>query len=437
MAYGATDRVETAAWRSQAWRTADTPRHADSRPSRFDDMLARADRDRADQARADQTRADQTKADDAKADQEKTDQARTDRTKSDQTAADRAQSRRADDTTPPDRPVAGRGDASGPDRTAQTRPAGDATKDAGKAPPQDGSAQGDAVAGDQAAAPAAGKVAKPSDDTAQIPDGQGKPDAAGLIPAPGTPPLVAGQVPQAPAPTVAAGTPGAPPAGTQGIAAAGIPKTGGTAVAAGVATGATEATASEPALSDGKAGAADAKDFLSALADARQGSAAADAAPAAPAQGASGQGVSQGSSAAPAATVQAQAPAAPTPPAIPIGQVPMTIGLRSLAGSSEFQIRLDPVELGRIDVTLEIDKAKGTVATHLVVDRPDTLALLQRDADQLQQALTQAGLDPSAGGVNLSLRSDSQTGGADRRAAGRRRRPPGQPLGLQPRRHSP
>lgn len=43
--------------------------------------------------------------------------------------------------------------------------------------------------------------------------------------------------------------------------------------------------------------------------------------------------------------------------------------------------------------------------------RPDTLALLQRDAGQLQQALTQAGLDPSAGGVNLSLRSDSQTGG--------------------------
>ena len=84
----------------------------------------------------------------------------------------------------------------------------------------------------------------------------------------------------------------------------------------------------------------------------------------------------------------------------------MTIGLRSLAGSSEFQIRLDPIELGRIDVKLEIDKAKGTVSTHLTVDRPDTLALLQRDAGQLQQALTQAGLDPSSGGVNLSLRGE-------------------------------
>ncbi|MCJ2100494.1 flagellar hook-length control protein FliK [Methylobacterium sp. E-046] len=91
----------------------------------------------------------------------------------------------------------------------------------------------------------------------------------------------------------------------------------------------------------------------------------------------------------------------------------MTIGLRSLGGSSEFQIRLDPVELGRIDVKLAIDKAHGTVMTHLVVDRPETLALLQRDAGQLQQALSQAGLDPSGGGLNLSLRGDggAQAGG--------------------------
>ncbi len=93
----------------------------------------------------------------------------------------------------------------------------------------------------------------------------------------------------------------------------------------------------------------------------------------------------------------------------------MAIGLRSLNGSNAFQIRLDPIELGRVDVKLEIDKARGTVTTHLVVDRPETLAMLQRDANQLQQALTQAGLDPSAGGLNLSLRGDgsAQTGGGN------------------------
>ncbi|KQS67105.1 flagellar hook-length control protein [Methylobacterium sp. Leaf361] len=161
-----------------------------------------------------------------------------------------------------------------------------------------------------------------------------------------------------------------------------------------------------------------AQDFLTALTDVGQGAgplqtlpAAAQGGPAPPAT--SGQVVDT--------TRAAQETAAPTQtaslqtdPPIPIGQVPMTIGLRSLRGSNEFQIRLDPAELGRIDVKLEIDKAHGRVMTHLVVDRPETLALLQRDAGQLQQALTQAGFDPSAGGINLSLRGDgsAQSGGS-------------------------
>ncbi|QGY01061.1 flagellar hook-length control protein FliK [Methylobacterium mesophilicum SR1.6/6] len=164
-------------------------------------------------------------------------------------------------------------------------------------------------------------------------------------------------------------------------------------------------------------------DFLAALAEASQdGGQSLAAGPAATPQGAP---PVQGSppptgptaaSAGPSATGQAAATpqtAAPvqTEAAIPIGQVPMAIGLRSLGGSNEFQIRLDPAELGRIDVKLAIDKAHGTVMTHLVVDRPETLAMLQRDAGQLQQALSQAGLDPSGGGLNLSLRGDGSAQG--------------------------
>lgn len=104
-------------------------------------------------------------------------------------------------------------------------------------------------------------------------------------------------------------------------------------------------------------------------------------------------------------------PQAPATPPIPLGAVPMTIGLRSLGGSSRFEIRLDPVDLGRIDVALDIDSERGTVTTHLVVERPETLALLQRDAGTLQQALSQAGLDPSEGGINLSLRGENGSGG--------------------------
>jgi hypothetical protein len=112
-----------------------------------------------------------------------------------------------------------------------------------------------------------------------------------------------------------------------------------------------------------------------------------------------------------APATQAAHAAPPASPPVPLGAVPMTIGLRSLQGSNHFEIRLDPGELGRIDVKLDIDKERGTVMAHLVVDRIETLALLQRDAGSLQQALSQAGLDANEANINLSLRSDAQSNG--------------------------
>ncbi|MFD1302851.1 flagellar hook-length control protein FliK [Methylobacterium marchantiae] len=114
--------------------------------------------------------------------------------------------------------------------------------------------------------------------------------------------------------------------------------------------------------------------------------------------------------AAPVADTGAASPQAQSAP-VPLGAVPMTIGLRSLAGSNRFEIRLDPKDLGRIDVNLDIDKDNGTVTAHLVVDRPETLALLQRDAGNLQQALSQAGFEATDASINLSLRSDTGSDG--------------------------
>ncbi len=223
------------------------------------------------------------------------------------------------------------------------------------------------------------------------------------------------------APTQAAGAAGAKP----DLAVSG-PKAGPLSLGKLSAQGASpveavKAGTADPAGKEAASSAAAGQDFLTALADAGQatGQATGMQAPA-PAHGNPDASLlapqAAGSS---NATTQAAAPApsqvqAPPDPAVPLGQVPMTIGLRSLAGSSEFQIRLDPAELGRIDVKLEIDKARGTVMTHLVVERPETLAMLQRDAGQLQQALSQTGLDPSGGGLSLSLRSDGNAqGGAN------------------------
>ena len=49
------------------------------------------------------------------------------------------------------------------------------------------------------------------------------------------------------------------------------------------------------------------------------------------------------------------------------------------AGTQPFEIRLDPPELGRIDVKLDVD-GEGNVTTRLAVERTETLDLFRRDA---------------------------------------------------------
>ena len=82
---------------------------------------------------------------------------------------------------------------------------------------------------------------------------------------------------------------------------------------------------------------------------------------------------------------------------------------RAQAGSSQFDIRLDPPELGRVDVRLDIDSS-GQVTSHVVVDRADTLQLLQSQQPQLQHALEQAGLKTADNGLQFSLRDQSFAG---------------------------
>jgi len=96
----------------------------------------------------------------------------------------------------------------------------------------------------------------------------------------------------------------------------------------------------------------------------------------------------------------------------PLHVVPIEIGAKALAGNRRFDIRLDPAELGRIDVSLEISD-KGDVSAKLTVDRVETLHMLQRDARTLERAFEQAGLKPSEGGIDLSLRDPGgqQAGG--------------------------
>ena len=77
-------------------------------------------------------------------------------------------------------------------------------------------------------------------------------------------------------------------------------------------------------------------------------------------------------------------------------------------------------ELGRVEVRLSIGDDGKTQAS-LLVDKPQTLELLQRDAPNLHRALSNAGLDLSNNGLNFSLRGQDRQNDGGSVAKGRSR----------------
>lgn len=100
---------------------------------------------------------------------------------------------------------------------------------------------------------------------------------------------------------------------------------------------------------------------------------------------------------------------AATATAVPINGVPIEIAAAIRAGKSRFDISLDPAELGRIDVRINVDR-NGQVTSHLTVEKPETLQMLRQDAPQLQRALDDAGLRTGSNGLSFSLRDQNSSG---------------------------
>ncbi|MBA4611264.1 flagellar hook-length control protein FliK [Stappia taiwanensis] len=112
-------------------------------------------------------------------------------------------------------------------------------------------------------------------------------------------------------------------------------------------------------------------------------------------------------------------------------QVASEVARQASKGVNRFQIRLDPAELGRIDVDMKIG-ADGTVRAHLAVERSETLDMFLRDQRGLERALDAAGLKLDGGSLQFSLKDQggfagfgrdgaaeqmAETGGAERDAA--------------------
>lgn len=84
------------------------------------------------------------------------------------------------------------------------------------------------------------------------------------------------------------------------------------------------------------------------------------------------------------------------------------IAQRFNEGTRVFDIRIDPPELGRVGVRLEMGR-DNRVNAILTAERPEALAELQRSARDLERSLAEAGLDLGEDGLSFQL-ADKQSG---------------------------
>jgi flagellar hook-length control protein FliK len=100
---------------------------------------------------------------------------------------------------------------------------------------------------------------------------------------------------------------------------------------------------------------------------------------------------------------------AAVPTTTPSLQLAVHIARAAQDGMNKVSVRLDPPELGRVDVKLEVGH-DGRVQALVAADRQETLNMLQRDARDLARALTDAGLQADTGNLNFSLRQNGGDG---------------------------
>ncbi len=88
----------------------------------------------------------------------------------------------------------------------------------------------------------------------------------------------------------------------------------------------------------------------------------------------------------------------------PHEQVAVQIQRAAQNGIGRLTVDLQPAELGRVEIKMNVDKDKNVTAS-VIVDRPGTLDLLQRDARNLERILQDAGLQTDSGSLSFSLRN--------------------------------
>ncbi len=86
----------------------------------------------------------------------------------------------------------------------------------------------------------------------------------------------------------------------------------------------------------------------------------------------------------------------------PTHQMAMHVQRAVQEGNERLSIRLNPQELGRIDVQLEIG-SEGKLRAKVMAENPQTLEMLQKDSKTLEKALQDAGLQTDQHSLSFSL----------------------------------
>ncbi len=71
-------------------------------------------------------------------------------------------------------------------------------------------------------------------------------------------------------------------------------------------------------------------------------------------------------------------------------------------------LEMQPPDLGKLRVRMEFNAKDKTVRTHMLIEKPETYVMLQRDAHVLERALQNAGLEISDGTLDFELAQDGQ-----------------------------
>lgn len=94
---------------------------------------------------------------------------------------------------------------------------------------------------------------------------------------------------------------------------------------------------------------------------------------------------------------------------VPVNLIAVNIAQHASQGVNKFELRLDPPELGRIEVKMEM-ASDGKVTAHIAAERAETLDLLQRDARALERALNETGLSADRDSLSFSLKDQAFKG---------------------------